>query len=250
MTIRRFLLAALIAFPVLAPHTASAEISVCDLQSPYSLRVQPQQLVFTRSGDTPAEIVIADGRLRVDGREVALSAADSRRLADYERGVRDLLPEVKAIARQAVGIAFEAVGQVNAAFASSPADARAQAKRMQALATDLERRIESGHEWSDAEVEGIVQNAVGSLIGDLVGNVTAQALKIAFTGDEAAAAELEARASAIEKGVERAVERSTADLERRAEALCPRVLALNRMAGELDVALPGGGRLDLFAPKP
>ncbi|HUD42905.1 MAG TPA: DUF2884 family protein [Dokdonella sp.] len=250
MTVRRILLAALIAVPALMPHTASAEISVCDLHSPYSLRVQPQQLVFTRSAGTPAEIVIAGGRLRVDGRDVALSTADSRRLADYERGVRDLLPEVKAIARQAVGVAFEAVGQVNAAFASSPSDARAQAKRMQALAVELERRIEGGQEWSDAEVEGLVENAVGSLIGNLVGNVTAQAIKIAFTGDEAAAAELEARASAIEKGVERAVERSAADLEQRAEALCPRMLALNEIAGALDVTLPGGGRLDLFAPKP
>lgn len=250
MTVRSSLLALLLIAPVLAPSVASADISICDLQSPYSLRVQPQQLVFTRNSGSPAEVVIAGGHLRVDGRDIALSAADARRLGEYERGVRDLLPEVKSIAVQAVAVAFDAVGQVNAAFASSPADARAKAKRMQTLAADIERKIHDGQDWGDAEIEGLVESAVGGLIGDLVGNVTAQALKIAFTGDEAAAAELEARASAIEKGVEKAVERSAEDLERRAEALCPRALALNRMAGELDVTLPGGGRLDLFAAKP
>lgn len=249
MSIRTLFLASLVLAASLLAPAASADISVCDLHSGYSLRVEPQQLVFSRSGARPAEIVLADGRLRVDGSDVALSAADRQRVRDYERGVRDLLPEVKAIARQAIGVAFDAVTQVNAAFASDPADARAKAMRMQRLAADLGRRIDAGQDWSDAEVERLVETAVAGLIGDLVGNVTTQALKIAFTGDEAAAAELEARAEAIEKGVEQAVEKSSADLERRAEALCPRVLALNEMAGQLDVRLPDGSRLDLFTPK-
>ncbi|HJT96929.1 MAG TPA: DUF2884 family protein, partial [Rhodanobacteraceae bacterium] len=71
------------------------------------------------------------------------------------------------------------------------------------------------------------------------------ALKVAFTGDEAAAAELEARADGIERSVDRAVEKQAAALEARAERLCPRLRALARVESDLDLRLADGSRLDL-----
>jgi hypothetical protein len=79
--------------------------------------IKPDALVFTRRDGTPVDIVIAAGSLRVDGRAVAIGAADRQRLIDIEHGVREALPEVKAIAHEAIAIAFEAVAEVSAAFA-------------------------------------------------------------------------------------------------------------------------------------
>jgi hypothetical protein len=76
--------------------------------------------------------------------------------------------------------------------------------------------------------------------------VTAQAVKAAFTGDATAAAELEARADGIEKSIERAVEKRSAELEARAKGLCPRLRTLERMQSDLGVRLADGSRLDLI----
>ena len=71
------------------------------------------------------------------------------------------------------------------------------------------------------------------------------ALKVALSGDESAVAELEARAESIEKTVEKAVEKRSAELERRAETLCTRLHALDAIEAGIEARLPDGSRLDL-----
>lgn len=241
------LLALALGAAVAAPAFAHSHAD-CGLSSDYSLSIKPDRLVFKRGAGTPHEVEIADGTLRVDGRLMPTTAADEHRLRGAEREVRALVPEVKSIARDAIAIAFEAIGQVSAAFARDGEAARASAERIARAGRELDRKIaqtQSFDHWQSADVDRIVEDTMATLVPELVGNVTAQALKVAFTGDEAAAAELEARADGIEKSVERAVEKHSADLERRAMDLCPRLRALDRVESELDVRLPDGSRLDL-----
>ncbi|HKE46662.1 MAG TPA: DUF2884 family protein, partial [Rhodanobacteraceae bacterium] len=112
----------------------------------------------------------------------------------------------------------------------------------------IDRKIaetDSFDHWQDADIDRLVESTVETLVPEIVGNVTAQALKVAFTGDEAAAAELEARASGIEKSVDRAVAKQAAELEGRALALCPRLRALGDVESTLELRLADGSRLDL-----
>ncbi|HEY0179795.1 MAG TPA: DUF2884 family protein [Dokdonella sp.] len=221
----------------------------CGLHSDYSLGIEPSRLVFSRAGGDPAEVVVADGSLRIDGRAVALDAADRERLRTIERGVREAVPEVKTIARDAVAIVIAAVGQVSAAFARDAADARASAERLARSARELDRRIAdstSFADWQDADLDRVLESAVGTLVGEVVGDVAGRAISVALSGDEHAAAELEARAAGLEKDVDRAVERHSAELKRRAAALCPRLRTLARLGSELDVRLDGGRRLELI----
>jgi hypothetical protein len=227
---------------------AHAHIHDCGLSSDYSLSIEPDRLVFKRHAGTPAEIAIANGTLRVDGSLVATDAADAERLRNAEREVRALVPEVKGIARDAIAIAFDAVGQVAAAFAHDGAAARRSAAHIAALARELDRKIAETNRfdhWDDADIDRLVDSTIEAVVPEIVGNVTAEALKVAFTGDEAAAAELEARADGIEKSVERAVEKQVAGLESRAMGVCSRLRALDRVQSDLDVRLPDGSRLDL-----
>ena len=240
-------LASVMAFPA----AARAEVHVgdeCDLHSGYSFKIEPARLVFTDDASKRVIALSSGGGITVDGRALDLGPADRARADELERGMRALVPEVKGIAIEAVGIAFEAVGHASTAFASSPAAARESAERIARTAEELQKGIEAKQDWNattDADFDRVIKGAVGALVGEMVGNVTAMALKVAFTGDEAAVAELEARADAIEKTVEKAVEKRGKDLERRAERLCSRLRALDAVESRVEARLPDGSRLDL-----
>ena len=236
------------ATPAAFAHTHISHFGDCGLRSDYSLSIKPDRLVFKRYSGTPAEVEIADGTLRVDGKLVPTSGADAERLRDAEREVRSLVPEVKTIARDAIAIAFDAIGQVAAAFASNGDQARHSAEHIARLGREIDRKIaetDTFDHWQDADIDRLVSSTVETVVPEIVGNVTAQALKIAFTGDAAAAADLEARANGIERSVDRAVEKQAAELEGRALALCPRLRALGQTQSELELRLSDGRRLDL-----
>ena len=245
---KAMLLAAALAAAVSVPAFAHTHIHDCDMSSDYALTIKPDRLVFKRHAGKPAEIEIADGTLRIDGKLIATSAADEHRLREAEREVRSLVPEVKTIARDAISIAFNAVGQVAAAVARDSDAARASAEHIAALGREIDRKIaetDSFDHWQDADIDRLVGSTVEAVVPEIVGNVTAEALKVAFTGDEAAAAELEARANSIEKSVDRAVEKQAAQLEVRAMSVCSRLKTLDRMQSDMDVRLPDGSRLNL-----
>ncbi|MFZ2237019.1 MAG: DUF2884 family protein [Dokdonella sp.] len=236
---------------IAAPAFAAVSFSTdnCDIHSDYSLKIEPNQLVLTQKDSTPAKLLISNGTLIADGVALNLSSADRERVLGIERGVRDLEPDIKAIAREAVSIALEAVTEVSASFADSPEDARESAIRIQRSAAELDAHIAGTDTISEVEVEAFVGRTVSVLIGDLVGNITAQALKIAFSGDDKAAAELEARADGIDKKVEKIAEKRSAALEQRAEAMCPKFRNLQRLERELEVRLPNGEPLRLSSEK-
>ena len=221
----------------------------CAVDSGYSVRIEPTRLVFTAEGGKRVVEVLSGGGVKVDGEPLTLSAADRARVDDLERGMRALVPEIKAIAIEAVGIAFEAVGHTSTAFASSPREARESAGRIARTSRELQKGIAAKQHWdstADGDFDRVIEKAVGALIGEMVGNVTVMALKVAFTGDEAAVAELEARAAAIEKTVESAVERHGKELERRADALCARIRDLDAIESRIEARLPGNERFDLI----
>lgn len=236
---------------LLSATCAHAKVHVgdhCDLDSRYSFKIEPTRLVFTEDDSKRVIALSRGGGIEVDGRALTLGAADHARVDELERGMRALVPEVKGIAIEAVGIAFEAVGHASTAFASSPAAARESAERIARTSEELKKGIEAKQDWnakSDADLDRVIEGAVGALVGEMVGNVTAMALKVAFSGDEAAVAELEARADAIEKTVEKAVEKRSKDIERRAGQLCSRLRALDAIESGVEARLPDGSRLDL-----
>src|SRR3546814_8331011 len=107
-----------------------------------------------------------DGSLRVDGREAALSDADRERVRQFEHDARALLPEVRAIAVEAVEIAFVAMTEVARGLA--PDNAKLQAK-LDASHTELLAQFEQseGHFKID-------EDAVAASVTRLVGEVRSE----------------------------------------------------------------------------
>ena len=244
MKLLAFAATALLAF---AGSAQARGTDVCDFESEFDLRIQPKSVLFHRGAGNPETIEMTDGRLLVDGREIALSAEDERRIRRYETEVRALVPEVKAIALEAIGIASEAVIQVAATFGGD--NSRKALERVDELTDRLADRIANSTDsadWDNDEFEDAIESLVTELVPMMAGDIAAVAITAALTGDEAASKRIEERAERMEKAIEEKVERRAKELEARAEALCPRVKALDELEDALAVRLADNRRLDLL----
>jgi hypothetical protein len=246
MSMKAHHLASLAAF-VLCGSAHADGLHTCDFESDYDLRIEPRGVVFHRSSGTPGRVEMQAGRLLVDGREIALSAADRERVHGIEARIRELVPEVKALALDGVGIATEAVTQVALAFADGDADK--VVGRMDELGAELRARIERSDDsgdWNDAEFERAIGRLTGEIVPLLVGDITSLAVKAALSGDDSGARALEQRVEAMERELEQRVEQRSRSLEARADALCPRIEELDRLESALEVRLAGNQALELL----
>lgn len=246
--LRKTLLAAALAAGSIA--TAEARhLDVCDVESDYSLRMTPETLVFERSSGTPRQVVMTRGKLIVDGTPLEIAAADVARIADFEATVREIMPEAKAIALEAVDVAFDAVSAVTEIFETDATRIERTAEKLAETRITIEREVERGFDeqsWNEDRIEEVVEQSIAALVPTLIGDITATALKIAFSGDEDAARELERRAERLEETIEREVEKRAKLLEQRADALCPIVAELDRIEAELTLRLADNQRLDII----
>ena len=243
-----FLVALLAAFaaPAYAHDKHERELS-CDLHSDYNLSFGPESLRFERdNGQRRIELI--QGKLLVDGRVVALTAADREKLLKFEQEVRAMMPEVRAIALEALEIAYTAVVHVLRAFDDNGSAERSIA-RLEAEHKAARAKIENGSStllFDEREFEKLVESTVATVVPEVVGNVTALALKAAFSGDEGAVEAIERKADRLEKEIERDVEHRADELERRADKLCPQLTELDRLESTLDVRLADGRPLNLL----
>lgn len=239
-----------LAAALMAPMSqAMAEVRLearCAVESKYELTIERDRLLFSR--EAGSEVAFANGRILVDGNALSLSTADSARVAAFERDVRALVPEVKAIAGEAIEIAFTALGRVIATFASDSNQAALVAE-LDAMRDEISAAVasaQSTRSMDDVIFEAKVKGFVSRLAPRIAGEFASLAVTAALSGDEKAAAEIERKANLLEKDIEASVEAPAKLLEARVNALCPRVEALDRLESELDVRLPNGERLDLL----
>ena len=220
----------------------------CNFGTDYDVLVKPDGITFERQDGTPGSVFMHDGALRIDGRDVAVSAGDAKRLREYESQVRSLLPEVASIAREGVDIGFDALATVVASFADDPAErsrlvAELNQQHRQALA-EVDSGLGHGV-WRQHSMQDLMENQVGGAVSTLVGTVTAKAVKAALSGDESQVAALEARADSLDKSIDKEVDARADKLGERAEALCPRMQRLDELQQAFEFRLKDGARLAL-----
>lgn len=246
---KRLLLAAALGLSlVFAAQARSHSIDSCGLDSDYDVTIDKSGLSFRRSGGSPASVVMNKGQLIIDGRPLALSDTDRARVAEYEATVRALVPQAKAIARDAIDIAYVAVSEVAAAFSSTAGSPNTR-QRLGVLRDEFRQRIDDTFEkrpWNEDEFDSLVEKAMTDLLPVILAEVAGSAVAIALSGDEARAAELEARAEKIEHDIERRIDTQTAQLTSRVAALCPMVARLDSLENSLELRLDGGTRLNLL----
>lgn len=246
---KRLLLAAALGLGLtFAAQAKSHDIGNCGLDSKYDVTLDGGGLSFRHSGGKPESIVMNKGKLIVDGRTLSISDADHARIAEYEATVRALVPQAKAIARDAIDIAYVAVTEVAAAF-SDTADNKNTRQRLSVVRDEFKLRIDDTFDkrpWNEAEFEALLDKAMGDLMPVVVAEIAGNAIAIALSGDEKRAAELEKRAEKIERDIERRVDTQAAQLASRVAALCPMVARLDSLESGLDLRFDDGSRLNLL----
>lgn len=218
----------------------------CGYESNYDVRIMPAGIDFSRSGAQPNEVFMHDGALRVDGRPVAVSAADAARLRSYEANMRSLLPEMAGIAQESVGVAFDALDTVAATLGGSQHHRDALVRqlnqsRMQAL-RGLAGSIDANH-WSQQDFDDAIEQPVTAASNELASSLTRSVMWSLFTGR---AGELEARADSVDESMEKVMQARSGRLEARARAICPRLAELNGLQRQFQMRLANGRPLQLL----
>ncbi|KRG40436.1 hypothetical protein ARC20_01455 [Stenotrophomonas panacihumi] len=227
-----------------APHPRLSS-QQCQFTTNYDLRIADDGVWLERETGAPREVHIHDGAIAIDQRTQDISADDARRLRRMEAMTRDLVPAVANIAREAVDIAFDALGGVVQIMTDSKAKARdVERVRKQAMA-QIDASLGKGR-WDQKQFDETFEANVERAAEDMAGTLTRSVLWAAFTGR---ASEIERRADAMEKDLDARMEVRSRKLEAQAQSLCDQVTALHDVQQQLDLRYQGQP-LQLLVPKP
>lgn len=219
----------------------------CGASSSYDLDVAARALRFERAAPAPTRVEIGDGRLRADGAEVPVDAPTRARLVEFEQGVRALLPRVRRIATDGVGLAMSALRAEAAALGLGAATRDDLDRRLVRHATDLERRIAAStgtREWQPEALERELEGIVAEIAPIVAADLGQQAIDATLEGDFERAAVLQQRALGLVDELQPRLERRMQPLRQRVEALCPELRRLHRL--QRDVHGPNRQTLHLL----
>lgn len=207
----------------------------CEVDSTYNLTLNERSLILTRKTGAPTAIVMRQGRLFVDDRWVALSADDSRRIADYERGARAAMPEAQLIGREAASIAFTALGEVAAVLGNHPDRTRAKIEKAR---KDLDARLANvitPTHFSGKTLGDGIGDALGDTLPTVIGEVVGGTVTAALSGDTEKFKQLDN----LDAKIEAAVQPRADALGRRADGLCRRMRELDELDNALSYRFDG-----------
>jgi hypothetical protein len=237
---RRFARSALLPLLLMAAGLHAQDLATtCHASSSYDLTLQPDGLLFDRSGPAPRRVLLQDGTLRTDGQPVALNDEDQDRLALFSRDLRALVPRVKAVADRGVDLAVETMRE-QAVNLNLSADTRAELDhRLADDASQLKQRIaasQSTHDWDGGAANQYANQIAGDIVPLLAADLGQQALNAAMSGDLQAAASLRDRASALATQLQPRLQQRMQALRPQIQALCPDI----RRLAELQQGVRGG----------
>lgn len=231
---------------------ASAEpeqlAATCGTESSYDLSIGPDWLHFQRDHAVASQVSVGGGRLRVDGAPVELSLSDRDRLVLFEQVLRDLVPDVKTVARQGVDLALDAVRAEIRDVTGSPPGPQAESRMVQRRDA-LHARIDASRstlEWQGEAFEREMQAMANEIIPLLAADVARRGMELAMAGDMAGASALQRRAQALPTTMRARIEASLQPLQPQVARLCPRVRELAELNAGLGMAPVDGHRVELL----
>jgi hypothetical protein len=218
--------------PSKTPELSSQE---CGLSTPYNVQVDGGGVWLYRHDGSPKEIFFHDGTLSVDHMVQAIGDADAQRLRSMEDDARALMPEVAGIARESIGITFDALAGVMRTMTESERKARKVERYRDRALDHIDDSLGKGRWDQDVFGEAFEVN-VEQVVEEVTGSITRSALWAAFTGR---ADSMEERADRTDHEVDRLVEARSVALEGQARALCSRVAVLRKLQDALEYRYEG-----------
>lgn len=242
-------LALITALSLGASFSVQAESLQCNFESDYAFSQQGRTLIFSRDAAPGKRIMIQDGRIVIDGKELKLAADDKARIAQFENETRLLIPEVKLVTKEAIDIAFTALIEVSRALNGEQNNPTV--KKLQKAQIALHNSLNKNPALiinNDMD-EKIIEPIVTDFVPDVVGAAIKQALSLAFSGDDAKAKAFEARMDKMGKEIETKVEARAKKLEPLAQAMCSRVRNMDKIEDGISVRLSNKQKINLLETK-
>lgn len=203
---------------------------MCDYQLDYDLTVEGSAITFVQ--DSGAEITIdQDNQLFINGSEKYLDSTQQVLIDNYADGIRDLIPEVKAIALEGINLGVQAASMaIGTLLGEGDPDFENFSFKLNELANNIKMKIETDsfstkglEDAFDNEFEQQIENVVEEAVTELTPRLMAKVMTAALSGDEGGVSDLEQRAESIEHEVKNFIEPKAEALEARAEELCSSV---------------------------
>lgn len=207
----------------------------CGFSTPYNLQVDDNGVRLYRHDGTPKDIFFHDGALSVDHRAQAVGAADAQRLRQMEDGTRALMPEVVGIARESVGITFDALASVTRTMTGSERKARKIERYREHALEQIDDSLGKGR-WDQDVFEEKFEANVEQVAEEVAHSISRSVLWAVFTGR---AGTIDKRADRVDQEMDKLVEARTAQIESHARALCTRVDALRQLQDAMDYRYNG-----------
>lgn len=226
-------------------HDSRGRVQVgCDIHSDYSISTYRSAFLFQRDEGPARKVGIGGGRLFVDGKEIHLSNADAERIAQFERELRELTPEVQHVSREAVEIAFTALIEVARGLSSDPDDTIASLERSRRQALD-EIRSNPLAVFNDESMEDMVEPILTRFVPDVAGGAVSAGLRAAFAG-EVERRKFQMRMDRMKHELDTRVDARAKDLEPLADAMCRRLERMDALDDALEYRLPRGESLQFL----
>ncbi len=230
------MIAGALSLALMSAPTQAHNGEMCDYQLDYDLTVEDSAITFVQ--DSGTEITInQDNQLYVNGSEKSLNGEQQVLIDNYADGIRDLIPEVTAIALEGINLGVQAASMaIGTLLGEGDPDFESFSFKINELADNIKMKLETDNFSSkrleyafDTEFEQQIENIVEDAVTDLTPRLMAKVMTAALSGDEGGISDLEMRAESIEHEIENFIEPKAEALEARAEELCGSVDTLDAL---------------------
>jgi len=206
----------------------------CNVDLNYDLTISPQHVRIIEKDETLIDIY-NDQQLFIKGHQIDLDNNQQALVTQYSTSLRNTIPEVGAIAIEAVNVAFEGIevalgGHVDLTDSRGSFDELEQKISEKFNDKDGYYSFKQGEftfDTDDKELDILVEDAVEDMMPKLIGGLLSNIGNAVANGQGLASLEN------LGENIEQEVEKRAEKIEERADKFCQSLVAINEMEKDL-----------------
>jgi len=229
-------------------HDNAFSSDSCNVDLHGGININAKEITFSKD-KSPLYTIANNEILRINGEEVPLSASQQSLLTEYSNSIRTVVPEVKSIALDAIDLAIDGV---NLAFNELLGEGNNVSSELTTQLTTIRAEVDrefgqhkefyideegfSGKDFFGDDFEQRIETAVESTIKNSLGSLMiALGQEMLFSGGDMDA--FESKMTNFAEQIEHEMETRAAGLEKRGDALCQAIIAIDEMEAQLQASI-------------
>jgi hypothetical protein len=238
-------------------HDNSFSSESCNLNLNGGININAQEITFSKD-KSPLYSITENDTLLINGEKIVLTVHQESLLHDYSTRIRNVVPEVKSIALDAIDLAIDGV---NLAFNELLGEENISSAELTSQLTTIRGEVDaeftrhenfyideegfSGNDFFGENFEQRVESAVESTIKNSLGSLMiAVGQEMLFSGGDMKA--FESKMEDFGEIIEHEMKTRSAGLERRGEALCQSIIMIDKMEEQLKESIDEIANFDLI----